>query len=208
MENKVFIVLILKVYNGSTIRECKVFDNMEYAKKHFEEQTSEILEQLNTQIWKHTKDAFSFYAYYDEKNFISADIIEKEVETGYVKRGIYKYDKEAYENWTTESQNAITLWETDSEILKVEITSKAIKFFRCDDTLTVYIYPPLKELKKDKNFIENIKDLILESYTGVERENYITKLKEWQNSDNEYVLFPISFIYNSNYQNFSGKEFE
>ena len=208
MENKVFIVLILKVYNSSTIRECKVFDNMEYAKKYFEEQTSEVLEQLNTQIWKHTKDAFSFYAYRDEKNFISADIIEKEVETGYIKRGIYKYDKEAYENWTKESQNAITLWETDSEIMKVEITSKAIKFFICNDILSVYIYPPLKDLKKDKNFIENIEDLILDYYTGVERENYLNKLKEWQISYNEYVLFPISFIFKSDYENFSFKEFE
>lgn len=208
MENKVFIVLVLKVYNSSTIRECKVFDSMEYAKKHFEGQTSEILEQLNTQKWNHTKDAFSFYAYCDDKNFISADIIEKEVETGYIKRGFYKYDKEAFENWTKESQNAITLWETDSEILKVEITSKAIKFFRCDDILSVYVYPPLKELKKDKDLIRNIEDLILESYTGVERENYLIKLKEWQNSDNEYVLFPISFIFNSDYQNYSFKEFE
>lgn len=207
MENKVFIVLVLKVYNSSTTRECKVFDNMEYAKKHFEEQTSEIIEQLYTKTWKHTKDAFSFYAYRDEKNFISADIIEKEVETGYIKKGIYKYDKEAFENWEKESQNAITLWETDSEILKVEITSKAIKFFRCDDILSIYIYPPLKELKKDKDLIRSIEDLILESYTGAEKENYLIKLKEWQNSDNEYVLFPISFIFNSDYQNYSVKDF-
>lgn len=108
------------------------------------------------------------------------------------------------ERWEKASENAITLWNQPYEEVKVEITKKYVKFFRRDDMLTCYTYPPLHELKKDKQFIKNALNIMLESCMYKEMES----LKEWVENNNDMPLFPISVIFISDYQNYKCEDFE
>jgi hypothetical protein len=108
------------------------------------------------------------------------------------------------DRWKKASENAITLWNTKAEEVKVEITSKYIKFFRRDDILSCYTYPPLHELKKDKKCIKELKDTMYESCMWDE----LKALKTWENNDCDMPPFPISVIFHSDYQGYDFKEFE
>lgn len=108
------------------------------------------------------------------------------------------------EQWEKASENAITLWNQPYEEVKVEITKKYVKFFRRDDMLTCYTYPPLHELKKDKRFIQDITDIMLESSMYYE----LVELLEWIQSDNDMPQFPISVIFHSEYQNYKFQDWE
>lgn len=108
--------------------------------------------------------------------------------------------------WEHESKNAITLWSTDYETVKVHITSEFVKFYRADDMLTCYTYPPLHILKKDATFIKEMID------TMEEANMYDTNMKEemriWMCNTCDMPPFPISVIFTSDYQNYKFKDFE
>lgn len=110
----------------------------------------------------------------------------------------------AYKMWTNDSVNAITLWNTVSEEVKVEITPRYIKFFRRDDSFTCYTYPPLHELKKDKQFYKDVRDCMAEANMTDE----IALLDKWLKSSCDMPLFPISVIFHSDYNNYKFKDYE
>lgn len=106
--------------------------------------------------------------------------------------------------WQIHSQNAITLWNTKVETLKVEITNQHIKFFRHDDVFSCYTYPPLHILKKDDTFIKDIRDCMEEANMTNEIEN----MEQWLKTDCDLPTFPISVIFNSDYQNYTCRIYE
>ena len=116
----------------------------------------------------------------------------------------FKEDTTALNKWKKASENAITLWNTKDEEVKVEITSKYVKFFRRDDILSCYTYPPLHELKKDSKCIKELKDTMYESCMWEE----LKALKTWENNDCDMPPFPISVIFHSDYQGYEFKEWE
>ena len=111
-----------------------------------------------------------------------------------------------------ESKNAITLWSTDYETVKVHITSEFVKFYMAenfymaDGRFTCYTYPPLHILKKDATFIKEMID------TMEEANMYDTNMKEemriWMCNTCDMPPFPISVIFTSDYQNYKFKDFE
>jgi hypothetical protein len=108
------------------------------------------------------------------------------------------------EEWKKASANAITLWNQPYEEVKVEITSKYVKFFRRDDILSCYTYPPLHELKKDKKCIKMLKDIMYESCMWDE----LKAMKIWEENDCDMPPFPISTIFISDYQNYVFEEWD
>lgn len=87
----------------------------------------------------------------------------------------------------------------------VEITSKFIKFFRTDyhRDFFCYEYPSLAEMKKDKQFIKDITDCLVESGQYNEKD-----MNNWIASTNDIPPFPISVIFRSDYQNYKFTEWE
>ena len=102
------------------------------------------------------------------------------------------------EDWKKASANAITLWDQPYEEVKVEITSKYVKFFRRDDILSCYTYPPLHEMKKDKRCINALKDTMYEACMWDE----LKAMKVWEENDCDMPPFPISVIFHSDYQRY------
>ena len=117
---------------------------------------------------------------------------------------LWKEDVVAFEEWQKASENAITLWNQPYEEVKVEITSKYVKFFRRDDALTCYTYPPLHEMKKDEKCIKALKDIMYESCMWDE----IKLLHEWTKNDCDMPPFPISVIFHSDYQGYDFTEWD
>lgn len=110
---------------------------------------------------------------------------------------------DSFEKWKKASGNAVTLWKTLFEWVKVEITPKAVKFFRADDTLSCYTYPPLHELKKDKDFIECVKSTLMES-----NQYNITEFTDWVNGNDDMPPFPLTCIFASEFQGYKFHDFE
>lgn len=106
--------------------------------------------------------------------------------------------------WKKASENAITLWNQPHEEVKVEITSQYVKFFRRDDILSCYTYPPLHELKKDKKCINALKDIMYESCMWDE----LKAMKTWEENDCDMPPFPISVIFASDYQGYAFSEWD
>ena len=106
--------------------------------------------------------------------------------------------------WQKASENAITLWNLPYEEVKVEITSKYVKFFRRDDILSCYTFPPLHELKKDKKCINALKDTMYEACMWDE----LKAMKVWENNDCDMPPFPISVIFHSDYQGYAFSEWD
>lgn len=106
--------------------------------------------------------------------------------------------------WQKASENAITLWNLPYEEVKVEITSKYVKFFRRDDALTCYTFPPLHEMKKDKKCIKALIDTMYEACMWDE----LKALNTWQKNDCDMPPFPISVIFHSDYQGYDFTEWD
>lgn len=106
--------------------------------------------------------------------------------------------------WQKASENAITLWNQPYEEVKVEITSKYVKFFRRDDALTCYTYPPLHEMKKDKKCIKALIDTMYEACMWDE----LKALNTWQKNGCDMPPFPISVIFHSDYQGYDFTEWD
>lgn len=105
--------------------------------------------------------------------------------------------------WEKDSENAITLWDTPYECVKVELNRKWVKFWRRDDMLTCYTYPPLHELKKDKDFIECAKSILMES-----NQYHITEFTDWVNGNYDMPPFPLTCIFTSEFQGYKFHDFE
>ena len=106
--------------------------------------------------------------------------------------------------WKKASENAITLWNQPYDEVKVEITSKYVKFFRRDDILSCYTFPPLHEMKKDKKCINALKDTMYEACMWDE----LKAMKVWESNDCDMPPFPISVIFHSDYQNYTFEEWD
>lgn len=104
--------------------------------------------------------------------------------------------------WRKASENAITLWNQPHEEVKVEITKNYVKFFRRDDILSCYTYPPLHEMKKDNKCLQALLDTMYEACMWDE----IKQLNAWANNDCDMPQFPISVIFHSDYQNYTFEE--
>lgn len=109
----------------------------------------------------------------------------------------------AWQKWVIASEKAITLWNTPHEEVKVEITNKAIKFFRRDDMLTCYEYPPLHKLKNDNRFLAEITDCLMES-CQYNKDEFVT----WVNGTCDMPPFPISAIFHSDYTGYKFHDFD
>ena len=107
--------------------------------------------------------------------------------------------------WENAKENAVCLWDEKYDACFVEITSKFIKFFRTDYNrdFFCYEYPSLAEMKKDKQFIKDVTDCLVES--GQYDEN---DMNNWIASDNDIPPFPISVIFHSDYQNYKFTDWE
>lgn len=105
--------------------------------------------------------------------------------------------------WESASNKAITLWNTPYEEVKVEITKQYLKFYRRDDILSCYTYPPIHELKKDDKFKQDMKFILEESGDWDE-----TMFKNWIMGDCDLPPFPISCIFASDYNKYKFFEFE
>ena len=90
------------------------------------------------------------------------------------------------------------------EEVKVEITCKYVKFFRRDDALTCYTYPPLHEMKKDNKCLKALLDTMYEACMWDE----IKQLNEWANNTCDMPSFPISVIFHSDYQGYDFTEWD
>lgn len=110
--------------------------------------------------------------------------------------------KKPYLKWEDASKNAIVLWNTPYECVKLEISRDYVKFYRRDDMLTCYTYPPLHELKKDKEFIECAKSILMES-----NQYHITEFTDWVNGNYDMPPFPLSCIFASDYQSYKFHDF-
>lgn len=107
----------------------------------------------------------------------------------------------AKELWEQDSQKAVTIFQGKYITLKCEITRQSVKFFRHDDVFTCYTYPPLHELKKDKDFIKIIKDTMEEANM-----HYLSKgVDSWTESSCDLPSFPLSIIFHSDYTNYKCK---
>lgn len=105
--------------------------------------------------------------------------------------------------WEKDSENAITLWDTPCECVKVEINRKWVKFWRRDDMLTCYTYPPLHILKKNKDFLECAKAILMES-----NQYHITEFTDWVNGNYDMPPFPLTCIFTSDFQGYEFFDFE
>ena len=83
--------------------------------------------------------------------------------------------------WRKASANAITLWNQPYEEVKVEITKNYVKFFRRDDILSCYTYPPLHEMKKDNKCLQALLDTMYEACMWDE----LKAMKVWEENDPE-----------------------
>lgn len=111
------------------------------------------------------------------------------------------------DRWENDSINALTLWDTPSDTMKVEITSKYIKFFsRDDDYFSCATFPPFHELKHDDNFRESIF-----TYLNCEEQEVLNDMArqydEWVNSKMDLPPFEIQFVFESGYANYTTKEY-
>lgn len=107
--------------------------------------------------------------------------------------------------WENAKENAICLWDAGYDACFVEITSNFIKFFRTDYNrdFFCYEYPSLAEMKKDKQFIKDITDCLVETCQYNEKD-----MNDWIASNDEMPPFPISVIFHSDYQNYKFTEWE
>ena len=107
--------------------------------------------------------------------------------------------------WENAKENAICLWDSDYDACFVEITPKFIKFFKTDyhNEFTCYEYPSLAEMKKDKRFVKDITDCLVESCQYDEGD-----MNNWIASENCMPPFPISVIIHSEYQNYKFTDWE
>lgn len=105
--------------------------------------------------------------------------------------------------WEHASENAVTLWNYPDNEVKVEITSKYVKFFRRDDVFSCYTYPALSELKNDIVFRREI-IATLEESNQFDSDEWAT----WVDGTCDMPPFPISVIFNSEYQNYKFQVYE
>lgn len=216
MEEVVYIVSYQSIIDGViNNNELMTFSDEKSARNQFSKWISSELDYIKKNHWIISNDTnfkTGYYCAFEQNNFAKEHILiqihKTPVLSNCIKKGDYFYDREALEEWTNASKNAVTLWETKNETLKVEITNDYVKFFRQDDTLSVYTYPSLKVMRKDEDLIRNIDNLIDEAYIGEEREYHWDCVRQWQKGNGDYPVFPISFIFNSDYQNYTCKVFE
>lgn len=110
--------------------------------------------------------------------------------------------------WEHASENAVTLWNHPDNEVKVEITSKYVKFFRRDDVFSCYTYPALKDMKLDGKLLMELIDLWRESYSEEDVIRFTREYEEWTRSQMELPPFPIEQIFNSEYQNYKFHMYE
>lgn len=108
----------------------------------------------------------------------------------------------AFIEWEKDSENAIILWDTSYECVKVEVNRKWVKFWRRDDMLTCYTYPALHILKKDKDFLECAKAILMES-----NQYHITEFTDWVNGNYDMPPFPLTCIFTSDFQGYEFYDF-
>lgn len=213
MENKIFIVSHRSMIGGVIDDEQLIaFDNEKSALRKFQEIVANEIPYVSEHNWVVDNESNSkYYCAYEQGNFPNEHIIiqveETPVISNIIKIGEYYYDKDELKEWEDASKTAIMLWETPCECVKVEITSEYVKFYRRDDMLSIYTYPPLSKLKKDKKFIKSIEEAIEETYIGNERELHWELLHNWESLQCDYPPFPISMIFHSEYQNYNYKSF-
>ena len=111
--------------------------------------------------------------------------------------------KHVIDRFNRESAMALTLWDNPTDVLKVTITKAFIIFYKREgNECASYKYPPLHQLKKDADFIKAVTDCLVESCQYNEKD-----MNNWVSSDNDFPPFPLSVIFNSDYQNYDFTEY-
>ena len=111
--------------------------------------------------------------------------------------------KHIIDRFNRESAMALTLWDNPTDVLKVTITKAFIIFYKREgNECASYKYPPLHQLKKDADFIKAVTDCLVESCQYNEKD-----MNNWVSSDNDFPPFPLSVIFNSDYQNYDFTEY-
>ena len=138
------------------------------------------------------------YIVYDEYRHLydaDADFSAEKLEEWRIKHIIDRFNRE--------SAMALTLWDNPTDVLKVTITKAFIIFYKREgNECASYKYPPLHQLKKDADFIKAVTDCLVESCQYNEKD-----MNNWVSSDNDFPPFPLSVIFNSNYQNYDFTEY-
>lgn len=141
------------------------------------------------QQWLSYKSLGIGFTPYDQyKHFYDEDI-------DFTPSAFAKANREIAERaWEIDSENALVLWDTPYEVVKVEMNRQYVRFYRKDDALTAYTYPPLHELKHNKEFIECLTDCLKESNQYDEGD-----INSWIEGSCDIPPFPISVIFHCDY---------
>lgn len=153
--------------------------------------------------WLSYRDWDIIFTPYDAyRHFFDAD-------EDFSKEAFAKAHKESCRRrWEKSAEFAITLWNTPHEEVRVQVTSKFVNFYRRDDTFTIYKYPPLHELKEDREFFLAMEDLWREAYSEEECEKFVKDFMAWKEDTYAYPPFPIEQIFASEYQNYKCDEID
>lgn len=205
--------VILYSYNEG---DANVYKEFSFGKKLDDIYTDEdflcfIVDYWSEYINSPIKELFEWYASADRENTpFSIDIILQfaKVCDKTIFEDLYEDVPDvrvitAKEQWENDSKDANTLWENKDETLKVLITDEYVKFYRHDDAITCYTYPPLEKMRTDRWFVCQIVDILSESC----EHDKIRAFIKWTRTGGDFPL-PISIIFNSDYQDYTCHVYE
>lgn len=211
METKVFVVRYQSLIDGEIVDDhVNVFSDKHSAEKHFNKCVKDEQEYIRENNWKldaAETNTHYFCAFENGRfalNRVMIDIQECPLQTNLVSKGGYEYDKDALDNWEKQASNAVVIYDNPDDALYVEISPNYLKFFKRDDVLSVYTYPPLSELKKSKELIKCIEEYINEStrYKGNVKNFLLDGLHIWKESTNVLPSFPLTIIWYCDFEGF------
>ena len=109
----------------------------------------------------------------------------------------------AKEQWEKDTEGLIAVRKNEGNVLLVNITVSAVKFYDNYDGYACYSYPSLDEMRKDSFFVSRVVDELMRSANH----NNIGEFMEWVRVGGHFPLNP-AVIYESEYQGFTFMKYE
>ena len=213
METKVFVVRYQSLIDGEIVDDhVNVFSDKHSAEKHFNKCVKDEQEYILKNNWKldaAETNTHYFCAFENGRfalNRVMIDLQECPLQTNMVSKGGCKYDKDALDKWKKRASNAVAIYDIPFGAFYVEISPNYLKFFKRDDVLSIRTYAPLSELKKSEKLIKCIEDCIDGVYDDDKRKCLRNGLQTWQKNQIALPPFPISMIYDSDFDTYLYEE--